>query len=204
DYESKYSTDAEGEGMAPNARVWRVYLDEAGHFDMDMVESIRDTVDIILVFAGLFSAVVSTLVGQASTALRPDYSHVTAALISELITIQRAMVAGTVVGVVPPSMLNLDSPFIASSADRWVNGLWFVSLTFSLATALLSVLVKQWMQAYISPIFGTPHFQSRVRHFRYVGMQEWHVPLITGMLPILLHLALLLFFAGLIVLLFTL
>lgn len=114
------------------------------------------------------------------------------------------MVAGTVVGVVPPSMLNLDSPFIASSADRWVNGLWFVSLTFSLATALLSVLVKQWMQAYISPIFGTPHFQSRVRHFRYVGMQEWHVPLITGMLPILLHLALLLFFAGLIVLLFTL
>lgn len=46
--------------MAPNARVWRVYLDEAGHFDMDMVESIRDTVDIILVFVRLFSCYVTS------------------------------------------------------------------------------------------------------------------------------------------------
>lgn len=35
--------------MAPNARVWRMYFDEAGHFDAAMVESILDTVDVTLV-----------------------------------------------------------------------------------------------------------------------------------------------------------
>ncbi|TFL01253.1 hypothetical protein BDV98DRAFT_582863 [Pterulicium gracile] len=30
--------------MAPNARVWRVYLDEAGHFDADMTQLISRTV----------------------------------------------------------------------------------------------------------------------------------------------------------------
>lgn len=59
--------------MSANARVWRVYLDEAAHFDVDLVENIRDTVDVTLVFAGLFSAVVSTLVGQTPTALQPNF-----------------------------------------------------------------------------------------------------------------------------------
>lgn len=35
--------------MNPDARVWRVYLDESGQFDLDMVEGIKDTVDVMLV-----------------------------------------------------------------------------------------------------------------------------------------------------------
>lgn len=61
DYEQKYPADEQGEGMATNARVWRVYLDEAGQFDMDMVENFRDTVDVILVFVRiLFSSCIVT------------------------------------------------------------------------------------------------------------------------------------------------
>lgn len=37
--------------MEPGARFWRVYLDEAAEFDLDMVENMKDTVDVILGFA---------------------------------------------------------------------------------------------------------------------------------------------------------
>ncbi|TFK95173.1 hypothetical protein BDV98DRAFT_518454, partial [Pterulicium gracile] len=200
-YEQKYPADEEGKGMDPNARVWRVYNDEASYFDLDMVENIRDTVDVILVFAGLFSAIVGGLVTQVSTALKPDYAQVTAALLIELIQVQRAMVAGTMASNIAPSLLNLDSPSTASTSERWVSGLWFVSLAVSLSAALLSVLVKQWVRAYVSPTSGTPKEQARVRHFRFMGIRDWHVPAIAGSLPILLHISLLLFFIGLVVLL---
>lgn len=57
DYEKKHLADEPQKGLDPNARIWRVYLDEAGQFDLDMVENIRDTVDVILVFVSfdLFS-----------------------------------------------------------------------------------------------------------------------------------------------------
>ncbi|KAL1751612.1 hypothetical protein FB107DRAFT_185945, partial [Schizophyllum commune] len=73
-----------------NARFWRVYLDEAHIYDAEMIEGWRDTLDVLLVFAGLFSAVVMTLVVQSSTALKPDYAQISASLMIELIGIQRA------------------------------------------------------------------------------------------------------------------
>jgi hypothetical protein len=36
--------------MNPNARVWRVYLDEAELNDRDMVEGWKDAMDVLLVF----------------------------------------------------------------------------------------------------------------------------------------------------------
>ncbi|TFL00854.1 hypothetical protein BDV98DRAFT_508489, partial [Pterulicium gracile] len=203
EYEKTYPADAPNEGMAPNARVWRVFLDEAAA-DLDMVEHTRDTVDVILVFAGLFSAIVSTLTSQASAALQPDIAHVTSALLTELIQVQRAIATGSGLSDVVRSTLSLASPSTTSSTDRWVNAMWFISLAFSLSTTLLAVLVKQWIQAYVSPTSGTPHTQARIRRFRYMGIEKWHVALIVGLLSSLLHLSLFLFFIGLVVLLFTL
>lgn len=60
EYEKTYPADAPNEGMAPNARVWRVFLDEAAA-DLDMVEHTRDTVDVILVFVSRFCASQLTL-----------------------------------------------------------------------------------------------------------------------------------------------
>lgn len=60
DYESNHDSDAEGEGMGPNACVWRAYLDEAGRFDASMVENIRDTVAVVLVFVRNLSLEVRT------------------------------------------------------------------------------------------------------------------------------------------------
>ncbi len=81
--------------------------------------------------------------------------------------------------------------------DSWVNGLWFTSLSLSLTTALGAVLVKQWLHQYISLPSGTPRDRSRIRQYRYAGFEKWQVPTIIGLLPVLMHVALAIFFVGL-------
>lgn len=98
--------------------------------------------------AGLFSAVVTTFVVQTSTALQADYAQISVSIMLELVAIQRAWASGSPVDGVPKSVLSIDS-VTASSLDYWCNGFWFVSLALSLSTALMAVLVKQWIQVSI-------------------------------------------------------
>ncbi|TFY69957.1 hypothetical protein EVG20_g2923 [Dentipellis fragilis] len=106
DYEKKYPPDEPFKCLDSNARVWKVYLDEAKMMDDDMVEAWRDTIDLLLIFAGLFSAVVTTLVVQSSQSLQPDYSQISAVLLTELVSIQRAMAEGASITTVPESAQN--------------------------------------------------------------------------------------------------
>lgn len=46
-----------------------------------------------------------------------------------------------------PPLPSLD--FVADSATRWINTLWFLSLVFSLASALFGIMVKQWIREYM-------------------------------------------------------
>ncbi|KAF9023351.1 hypothetical protein BDZ89DRAFT_1192413 [Hymenopellis radicata] len=93
-YEQKYSPDAEYEKLFPKARVWRVYGDKSVKYDLEMVGGWREGLDILLVLAALFSAVVTTFVTQTCQALRVNHGEVTASLMLELIADQRAMVMG--------------------------------------------------------------------------------------------------------------
>ncbi|KAG6895661.1 hypothetical protein C0993_009328, partial [Termitomyces sp. T159_Od127] len=50
DYTQRYSPDEPGKEADENARVWNVYLDEAGDYDMDMIKGFQDIIDSLLVF----------------------------------------------------------------------------------------------------------------------------------------------------------
>ncbi|KAK0227856.1 hypothetical protein IW262DRAFT_558338 [Armillaria fumosa] len=199
DYEQKYPEDAIYEETAPNARVWRVHEDESRNHDANMVEESRDNVDVLLVFAGLFSAVVTTFVVQTSQSLQVDYAAMSASLLYESVLIQRAIANGSSVNSITPSPLNPTVAFVPATTDVWVNGLWFTSLFLSLTTALVAVLVKQWLHHYVALPSGTPRDRSLTRQFRYAGFQKWHVQVIIGLLPVLMHLALAIFLVGLVI-----
>ncbi|KAL1677194.1 hypothetical protein EV122DRAFT_279317 [Schizophyllum commune] len=203
DYEQKYAEDAYGEELGANARFWHVLLDEAQTYDADLVTGWRDTLDVLLVFTGLFSAVVTTFVVQSSQALQPDYAQISVTLLAEMMALQRAWASGSSIDDVPRSSLALDA-VTASSLDYWCNGLWYTSLALSMSAALIAVLVKQWLLAYNSNVSGTPKHQALARQFRLIGVERWNVPLIVGLLPMLLHVSLLLFFVGLALYVFTL
>ncbi|KAG7443330.1 uncharacterized protein BT62DRAFT_1078692 [Guyanagaster necrorhizus] len=173
DYEQKFPEDKQHEELGPLARVWRTYLEECDAFDKEMLDEWRDGLDVFLVFAGLFAAVVTTFVAQTSQSLQVDYGQVTATLVYELIDVQRAAANGSSVNDVPRSDLTPFSTFSPATSDVLVNGLWFTSLSFSLTTALFAVLTKQWIHQYVTVPSGTPRDKCRVRQFRYMGLQQW-------------------------------
>ncbi|TFK99862.1 hypothetical protein BDV98DRAFT_509661, partial [Pterulicium gracile] len=196
DYEKKYPEDAYGKEFDDDARVWKVYMDEAKLFDVELTDGWKDTVDVLLVFAGLFSAVVATLLGISIQVLQPDYAQITVAILLELVAVQRALASGVSAASVTPSSFNLDASPPPTTLDRWVNGLWFTSLAFALCTALIATIIKQWIQQYRAFTSGSTMDQVLKRQFRYMGLNVWRVPLIIGLLPSLLHVSLFLFLTG--------
>ncbi|KAF9003155.1 hypothetical protein BDZ89DRAFT_1081077 [Hymenopellis radicata] len=164
------------EATSPNARVYRVYMAESAKYDAYMTDEARDGLDVLLVFAGLFSSVLTTFVAQTSQNLQPDRATESTLLLREITSLQL---------------------FTPSAIDVWVNGLWFTSLTLSLISALLAVLIKQWIRHYTSFVSGTAKERSLIRQYRFMGLQKWHVPMLIGILPVLMHLSLAIFLVGL-------
>ncbi|KAH8834735.1 hypothetical protein DL96DRAFT_1808703 [Flagelloscypha sp. PMI_526] len=197
DYDSKYpNNDPPGEEASDIARVWMIYNDEAEMYDDDMLRGFRDTIDSLLVFAALFSAVVTTLLVQTSAALEPNHAQITTYLLAEQIMLLRANGNLTSINLVAPSRLGPDSS-THSFSDISVCVLFFVSLALSLSTALFSILVKQWLTAYASKIPGTPKDVALIRNFRFFGLRKWMFPELIGVLPLALHASLWIFAGGL-------
>ncbi|KAH8796265.1 hypothetical protein DL96DRAFT_1479299, partial [Flagelloscypha sp. PMI_526] len=196
DYEQKYPLDSSGEEASPEARVWLTYLEEAEMYDHDMIQGFRDTIDSLLVLAGLFSAIVATFVVQTSQSLKPDFAQLSLIVQVEQTALLRAGGNVSLMNAVPLSYISTASPTY-TTADLWINGLFFTSLSLSVTTALLAVLIKQWCQAYTSVTSGSARDKVLIRQFRFDGLVKWKLPEIVGSLPLLLHLAFAVFFAGL-------
>ncbi|KAF8827760.1 hypothetical protein HHX47_DHR4000059 [Lentinula edodes] len=195
DYRVKYPKDPRYHELDEEARVWWVYLDEASDFDNDMVGELGDSLDILLVFAGLFSAVLTTFVAQTSQALSQDYTQLSSSYLQEVTALLRANGNETTLAGIPLT----STAFAPATTDIWLNGLWFISLTLSLSVALFAVLAKQWLRQYMSIITGTPLERVFIRQFRFDGLKKWHVQAIIGVLPVLLHISLVLFLVGLVI-----
>ncbi|KAF9021196.1 hypothetical protein BDZ89DRAFT_898936, partial [Hymenopellis radicata] len=197
-YEIKYPEDEPYKEMAEDSRFWKTCVDEATKVDAGKVADWTDALDVLLVFAGLFSGVVSTFVCQTFQNLQVDPTELVYIVMDELLNIQRAIDEHG-----PGSSKHVprsDTSFHASRTSVWVNTLWFVSLTLSLTTALIAVVTKQWIHQYMdSAQLGTPRARARLRQFRFIQLEAWHVPAIIGLLPVLMHVALGVFFSGLII-----
>ncbi|KZV86306.1 hypothetical protein EXIGLDRAFT_774773 [Exidia glandulosa HHB12029] len=196
DFKKRYPPDPFGEETARDARVWSIYRDEATARDEPMVDGWNKALDILLIFAGLFSAVATAFIVEAYKALLPDYEAYVANALWALAASGNGSASLDTVTV-----LGDPSSFVVSRLSRWVNGLWFVSVTLALAVALLCILVKQWLQHYISRVTApspSPRDWARRRSFYYEGLLRWHLPGLISTLPLLLHLSLFVFLTGLV------
>ncbi|KZW00721.1 hypothetical protein EXIGLDRAFT_639134, partial [Exidia glandulosa HHB12029] len=128
--------------MEDGARVWKVYREEATAHDATMLDGWNKTLDILLIFAGLFSAVATAFVVESYQQLdTPSHDAYVATALYLLVAASNVSVGIT---LPPPPVLQASAPELA----RWINGLWFTSLLLSLSVALLSILVKQWIGEY--------------------------------------------------------
>ncbi|KAF9258239.1 hypothetical protein L218DRAFT_833399, partial [Marasmius fiardii PR-910] len=86
--------------------------------------------DTLLVFAALFSAVVTWFTVEQLKALKEDATETTATILKNLLSGDRS----------PPA------PFHPVASDIAINTLWSLSLILSLAAALFGLMCKQWIR----------------------------------------------------------
>ncbi|EKM52133.1 uncharacterized protein PHACADRAFT_58701, partial [Phanerochaete carnosa HHB-10118-sp] len=120
--------------------------------DIGEMEDYADDIDTLLVFAGLFSAILTAFLVETYPMLQADNTDTTNQLLAISVATQ-LRTAGTVVADTLNQTLTtfsdtLTTPFSPSTASRWINALFFLSLIFGLAAALFSILAKQWIREY--------------------------------------------------------
>ncbi|KAG8830626.1 hypothetical protein FRC17_004603 [Serendipita sp. 399] len=172
--------------------VAEMYCNEAYTVDNESVEDWTSSLQMLLTFAAIFSAVLITLIMDSKMLLKQDSTDV---LIDAVIFLMNDLANGTHRPYEPPK-------FQPSKQSVLINCFFFASLCLSIATALAAVLAMQWVTDYgaVTRRAGsTPEERVKRRHFRYQGGQDWKMDAIIGALPIALHLSVLLFFVGLIV-----
>ncbi|KAH7099226.1 hypothetical protein BKA62DRAFT_621614, partial [Auriculariales sp. MPI-PUGE-AT-0066] len=192
EYEKLYPPDKYGEELGANARVFKVYRDRVSEKDEDLVQGLHDTLNVLLVFAGLFSAVLTGFLVESSKQLQPDHAEITAtAVVAILAHLQASKTESASIPM---------TSFSPTRDVRWINGLWFSSLTLALIVSLLAILFKQWLVQYTS-LSRSSASDSRRWAWRHCalrrGLSRWRVEQFISWLAILLHVSLFLFLAGL-------
>ncbi|EJD50459.1 hypothetical protein AURDEDRAFT_160361 [Auricularia subglabra TFB-10046 SS5] len=197
EFKKKYPPDRFGEEASVNARVWKIYHDEATAADKSMLNGWNKTLDILLIFAGLFSAVSTAFIIESYKQLQVDHTEYIANALYLSLTARNATSS---IDLAPPG-----AHFQAPRSARWTNGLWISSLVLSLAVALLSILSKQWLEEYnlrtSSPAETQRHWARR-HALLSSALEQWHVSTLISLMPIALHVSLFLFLAGLVIFLF--
>ncbi|KAI0072020.1 hypothetical protein K474DRAFT_1564297, partial [Panus rudis PR-1116 ss-1] len=154
-------------------------------FDEGNIKGIKEDMETLLTFAGLFSAALTAFTVESFKQLKPDSDNATVFLLA---TIARHLNAT----VVDQDLFNQFRPTPVTFASRHVNGLWLSSLFLSLVTASLAMLAKQWLREFLA-LRDTP---AKFLH-RHYGLTVYRVYEITAFLPLFLQVALIFFLVGL-------
>ncbi|KAJ1301852.1 hypothetical protein OPQ81_009079 [Rhizoctonia solani] len=197
------ASDRFGEELAPDAAIWNMYLDEAQEHDRELVEGRQRSLDTLLLFAALFSAILTAFLIESKDLLQQDPAEASAALLLIIAQSQQRME----LGLPPPEPLagTISIPeFAPSLSARWINGIWFMSLGLSLSAALVAMLGKEWLTTFHSSRPRSARRLAFIRQSRLKGLENWGALHIIALLPTLLHVSLLLFSVGLVVYLWAL
>ncbi|KAF8177501.1 hypothetical protein K438DRAFT_1769964 [Mycena galopus ATCC 62051] len=179
---------------AAAAKLWAVYISEAERYDKSLVESWKSDMEGMLIFAGLFSAILTAFIIESYQLLSPDSGEQTVQLLAHISQQLAAGSNGTISPVVsPPS-------FTPSTTSLVCNTLWFISLGLSLTCALIATLLEQWARDFIhkANMRSAPLIRARIYSYLYYGMKRFNMHMVADIIPLLLHASLLFFFAGLV------
>lgn len=144
----------------------------------------------------MFSAVVTAFILESYRSLQQQPEDITNQLLlqisAQLASLSQYETLKNITTSLPPT-----SPFQASTFSVVTNTLWTSSLIIALITASLGILVKQWFHEFMAYDTHDSRLQLVARFFRNQGMKKWGVFELAASLPLLLQLALVLFFIGL-------
>ncbi|KAI0789654.1 hypothetical protein C8Q75DRAFT_806817 [Abortiporus biennis] len=200
-YQEETKDTHEQEHLWKGLEGWSDLSRHLRQYDEERIKRVNDDMDTLLVFAGLFSAVVTAFCIEFYKSLQTDPNETSAIL---LLQISKQLASFNVNGLTVNSSASAAEPSLFTSktpskTSTNINIFWFLSLVFSLTTASLAMLVKQWLREYLPHDNLSPQSHIRVRHFRAEGIEKFHVFTIAAVLPLMIQIALGLFFIGLVV-----
>ncbi|KAF8261672.1 hypothetical protein EI94DRAFT_1745461 [Lactarius quietus] len=186
------ATEGEANFIDGSGPIFSMYMEMATEEDKKMAEAWQADADGILIFTGLFSAAVASLISVSIQDIRENPQDASNFYLSN---IYRIMTDPSISSSLPAS----PPPFSPPNYAIWVNTLWFLSLVISITCALLATLLQQWARRYlkVTQPHYSPHKRARIRAFFAEGVDKFLLPWAVEALPTMLHVSLFLFFAGL-------
>ncbi|KAK7006319.1 hypothetical protein R3P38DRAFT_1706512 [Favolaschia claudopus] len=193
----KYCIASDARDDAAAAKIWAIYAAEAEKYDKGLVQSWKSDMDGMLIFAGLFSAVLTAFLIESYKTLNPDPVDLTVLLLTRISEQLADSAHGNATNTPLPLELGDGGPTRAALA---CNALWFLSLGLSLSCALIATLLEQWAREFLhrTDIHSAPVIRARIFSFLYHGLRRFNMHAIVDIIPLLLHLSLMLFFSGLV------
>ncbi|EUC59420.1 transmembrane protein, putative [Rhizoctonia solani AG-3 Rhs1AP] len=192
--------DEYGAELEPEARVWKTYVKVADKFDMEQVEGWNRSLDVTLIFAGIFTAICTAFVIESAKSLKETPDEASAHQLAQIKSI--LLVIANISDPQSPNSTNLiasasSKPFSPRGVDVCVNALWFFALILSATVALLAMLAKEWCHLFISGRIGDPWSQTTKRQRRWKGIKKWKMEELILFLPSFIHLSVWSFAIGL-------
>lgn len=128
--------------------------------------------------------------------LAPNLEETSTALLLSLAQSQWRTETGNQNKSLPPVEIPSFKP---SASARWINTIWFMALALSLGAAMMAMLAKEWLSAFLASPPRHPYEYALKRQARIDALVSWNALRIVDFLPTLLHFSLLLFTLGLII-----
>ncbi|KAJ7088507.1 hypothetical protein B0H15DRAFT_780793, partial [Mycena belliarum] len=190
-------TYSKAESKQTSAKLWSIYIDEAQRYDTALVESWKADMEGMLIFSGLFSASLTAFLIESYRTLQEDSGTMTVQLLSGISQQLAAMATNS---TMPSTSTTQNESFHPALSSLICNTLWFISLCLSITCALLATLVEQWAREFLHKTEKRPSpiQRARVFSFLYFGVHRFGMHGVVDLIPLLLHVSLMLFLAGLV------
>ncbi|KAG8912354.1 hypothetical protein FRC01_005140 [Tulasnella sp. 417] len=174
--------------LAQTGEFWKRYDRLADVHDMKLTSNLNGNLDVLLIFAALFSAVNTAFIAITMPDLSPQPSDETNALLRLLVLkVDNNTLTTT----------DLSPPFSPKPTSIITNCLLYASLSCSLLAAVGAMMAKEWLQSFDrSGQTGPLEEQGKFRQCKFNGFKEWQLEAVIKFLPNLVLFAVALFLVG--------
>ncbi|PVF97866.1 hypothetical protein CPB86DRAFT_706170 [Serendipita vermifera] len=171
---------------------WDLYNNRAKRLDQDALEGWDRTLQSLLVFAALFSAILTAFAMESMKKLEEDQQETASNLLKFLATQNYNHTSNATVASYPSTDWTPEPHFIL------INSLLFLSLGISLVVAFVAIFILRWIDNYniLMSRMRTAEEKAKARHYRYEAAKRYRLNGIIMTLPVLLYVSLWLFFIG--------
>ncbi|PVF97755.1 hypothetical protein CPB86DRAFT_706511, partial [Serendipita vermifera] len=166
---------------------WEIYNHKANEIDRELIKDWNESLNLLLIFTALYSSVLTAFIIESMKLLEEDPADTT---LNVLLVMSNQLANRSL-----PAFERIE--FKAPRYAIIVNGLFFTSLSCALIAALLAVLALQWVANYDMGLnTSSPRKRALQRHMRWMGVETWKMQELISSLPLIIFVALILFFVG--------